>query len=84
MLNTYVSDLMIPMEHYPHVKTDDTLLDVMKTIQNNWIEIGEQKTPPFVILVLGESDQIVGMASLNNILHGLEPKFHVKDPSSTN
>jgi len=78
MLKTIVKDLMIPLESYPHVTYEDSLLQAMKTIEENWIEIGNQKTLPFVILVFGKTNNLVGMASLNNILRGLEPNYLIK------
>lgn len=66
---------MIPIDRYPHVTYEDTLLHAIEAIEEKWIEIGEQKTLPFVILVFGNTDNLVGMASINNILRGLEPKY---------
>ena len=78
MLSTRVNDLMIPIDDYPHVTYEDSLLTAMRAVEEKWIEIDGQKTIPFVILVFGKSDNLVGMASLNNILRGLEPKYLIK------
>ncbi len=76
MWKKIVGDIMIPLEKYPYISYNDTLLKAMEKILNTVIETPDgRKSLPRVLLVFGEDFSLVGLVRRRDILAGLEPKF---------
>ena len=82
MENKRVHEVMIPLEDYPVVYTDQTLKDAIREMEVCQIEFMGKKTAPRIILVFDLEDQLVGVARRRDIMRGLEPEFLVSKPLS--
>jgi hypothetical protein len=69
------SDLMIPLDKYPHIPYWFTLRQAAAEIENSELEINGQISLPRVILIFDEKYRLMGTARRRDILHGLEPEF---------
>ena len=68
-------DLMIPLDHYPHIPYWFTLRQAMAEIENTQIEVEGQKSLPRIVLVFDEKYNLMGMIRRRDILRGLQPDF---------
>ncbi len=78
-------DVMIPLEHYPHIPYWFTLRQAMAEMESSQLEFEGRKSLPRGVLVFDERYQLVGMVGRRDILRGLEPSFlapsqHQKQP----
>ena len=69
-----VTDLMIPLEDYPHIPYWFTLRQAMAIVREASIKF-EVSFEPRAVLVFDEKYQLMGMLTLRDIIKGLEPKF---------
>lgn len=77
MENVRVSDIMIPLDNYPHIPYWFTLRQAMVEMQNFQLEVDGKKSLPRVVLVFDEAYQLLGTARRRDIMRGLEPPFLV-------
>jgi CBS-domain-containing membrane protein len=78
-------DLMIPLEHYPHIPYWFTLRQAVAEMESSQLEFEGRKSLPRGLLVFDERYQLLGMVRRRDILWGLEPDFmasthHQKQP----
>lgn len=79
------SDVMIPLENYPHIPYWFTLRQAMAEMESSQLEFEGRKSLPRGVLVFDERYQLLGMVRRRDILRGLEPDFmapahHQKQP----
>ena len=67
-----VRDIMVDVFEYPHIPYWFTLRQAAGIVRNTLLG-GEKHVQPLVVLVFDEKYNLVGMASLREILKGLEP-----------
>jgi len=67
-----VREIMVDVFEYPHIPYWFTLRQAAGIIRNTLLQ-GEKHVQPLVVLVFDEKYNLVGMASLREILKGLEP-----------
>ena len=75
MDNVRVSDVLIPLDKYPHLPYWFTLRQAMAEMEGAQLEIRGRTSLPRMILVFDEKYQLMGMARRRDILRGLEPTF---------
>jgi CBS-domain-containing membrane protein len=68
-------ELMIPLDHYPHVPYWTTLREVIAILERSVLEIAGRKSVPRVSLVFDEKYNLLGTAGRRDLFRGLEPKF---------
>ncbi len=69
------SDVMIPLENYPHIPYWFTLRQAMAEMESSQLEVEGRKSLPRGVLVFDERYQLLGMVRRRDILRGLEPDF---------
>ena len=67
-----VREIMVDVFEYPHIPYWFTLRQAAGIARNTLLQ-GEKQVQPLVVLVFDEKYNLVGMASLREILKGLEP-----------
>src|SRR5512139_1471410 len=67
-----VREIMVDVFEYPHIPYWFTLRQAAGIVRNTLLQ-GEKQVHPPVVLVFDEKYNLVGMASLREILKGLEP-----------
>lgn len=68
-------DLMVPLEHYPHVREDCTLLEALTTMSRAHIRMHGETSLPRILLVFDDDEVLVGMLRRRDILKGLSPRW---------
>lgn len=68
-----VEDLMIPLEDYPHVPFWFTLRQAMAIVREAAIKF-EGTFEPRSVLVFDEKYHLLGILTLQDVIHGLTPK----------
>ncbi len=75
MFTKKVKDLMIPIEQYPTIDKNATMLDAILTLKKAQ-EKASPELPPFrAVLVLDENKKVIGKVGHFAFLKGLEPKY---------
>ena len=80
------SDIMIPLENYPHLPYWFTLRQAMAEMESSQLEFEGRMSLPRGVLVFDERYQLLGMVRRRDILRGLQPEFmghafqHQKQP----
>lgn len=74
-----VDEFMIPLERYPSVHPDETLLDAVTVIEESQLEVGRRRSLPRVLLVLEDGEALVGIVRRRDIMRGLLPRFLVSE-----
>jgi len=69
-----VKELMIDVFEYPHIPYWFTIKQVIGVIRKSLIET-EKCVHPRVVLVFDEQYNLIGLVTLKEVLHGLEPKL---------
>jgi CBS domain-containing protein len=67
-----VREIMVDVFEYPHIPYWFTLRQAAGIVRNTLLG-GEKPVHPLVVLVFDEKYNLVGMASLREIIRGLEP-----------
>ena len=80
MENIRASDVMIPLDKYPHIPYWFTLRQAIVEMEHSELEIDGRKSLPRMVLVFDEKYRLMGMARRRDILKGLEPKFLREKP----
>lgn len=75
MLLPTARDLMVPLESYPHVRDDSTLLDALTTMSRAHIHMHGETSLPRILLVVDHQEVLVGMLRRRDILRGLSPRW---------
>lgn len=75
MLLPTAQDLMVPLESYPHVRDDSTLLDALTTMSRAHIHMHGETSLPRILLVFDVEEMLVGMLRRRDILRGLSPRW---------
>lgn len=69
-----VRDVTIPLERYPHLNENQTLQDAITEIRS--FAVGEKERIRYsCLLIVNDSNQLVGRITLNDLLHGLAPRL---------
>ena len=80
MADVRVGEIMIPLEKYPTVSEDESLLEAMRILERSRLEVAGRWSLPRVLLVLDKGNQLVGFIRRRHILRGMEPDFLVEKP----
>jgi CBS domain-containing protein len=80
MENIRASDVMIPLDKYPHIPYWFTLRQAIVEMEHSELDIDGRKSLPRMVLVFDEKYRLMGMARRRDILKGLEPKFLREKP----
>jgi CBS domain-containing protein len=72
-----VKDLMVPLDEYPVVPTNATLLDVVSALDEGRKRLPAGKQPYRAVLVVDDQGKIVGKIGQLAFLASLEPKYNV-------
>ncbi len=75
MLLPTAKDLMVPLESYPHVREDCTLLVALTTMSRAHIHMHGETSLPRILLVFDTDDVLIGMLRRRDILRGLSPRW---------
>lgn len=75
MENVRASDVLIPLDKYPHLPYWFTLRQAMAEMEAAQLEINGRVSLPRMLLVFDEKYQLMGMARRRDILRGMEPSF---------
>ncbi|HEY5997692.1 MAG TPA: CBS domain-containing protein [bacterium] len=67
-----VREIMVDVFEYPHIPYWFTLRQAAGIVRNTLLQ-GEKHVQPLIVLVFDEKYNLVGMASLREIIRGLEP-----------
>ena len=73
-------DLMIPLDHYPHIPYWFTLRQAIAEMEKSDIVIQGRKSLPRLVLVFDETYRLLGMVRRRDIFRGLEPSFMAGQP----
>ncbi len=76
MENIKVKDLMIPIDEYSIVDQDDTLIDVIHSMEIPPEQINLNRHPHRAVLVVDEDNNIIGKIGHHGFLMALEPKYN--------
>ncbi|UCD66022.1 MAG: CBS domain-containing protein [Deltaproteobacteria bacterium] len=72
--NPIVSDLVIPLDRFPHMYEHQTLHDAVEVI-NSFTCGGDDRLGYAELLILNERNQLSGRVSLQDILLSLDPRL---------
>jgi CBS-domain-containing membrane protein len=70
-----VEDLMVPLDEYPVVTEDATLLEAILTLDDALQKLPEGRSPYRAVLVVDETRRVVGKIGQLGFLKALEPKY---------
>lgn len=73
-------EIMIPLDHYPHVHEETALLDAIDMVESWQLDVEGRKSLPRILLVFDNNERLVGTVRRRDILRGLEPKFLSSEP----
>jgi len=69
-----IGDIVIPLDRYPHLNENQTLQEAIGVFMA--FRAGEQDRQRYTgLLVVNDTNQLVGKLSLTDILHGLVPRL---------
>jgi CBS domain-containing protein len=68
-------ELMVPLESYPRVREDCTLLEALTTMSRAHIHMHGESSLPRILLVFDADEVLVGMLRRRDILRGLSPRW---------
>ena len=74
------SEIMIPLDQYPHVSQKATLRDVIGIMESSQLNVGGRKSLPRIVLVFDEGGRLAGQVRRRDIMRGLEPDFLSSKP----
>jgi predicted transcriptional regulator len=77
MGETKVRDIMVPLDEYPVVDENATLLDVVEALDAGKKRLPPGKHPYRAVLVVGSQGKIVGKIGQFAFLAALEPKYNL-------
>ncbi len=72
-----VKDLMVPIDEYPFVSIDATLLDVVTVLQESQAQSPSDREPDRAVLVRDHQNLIVGKIGYLDFLKALEPRLNI-------
>ena len=72
-----VKDLMVPLDEYPVVEMNATLLDVVNALDEGQKRLPSGKQPYRAVLVVDDQGKIVGKIGQLAFLAALEPKYNL-------
>ncbi|MDL1966332.1 MAG: CBS domain-containing protein [Candidatus Desulfofervidus auxilii] len=75
MKTTKVKELMVPLANYAVVKEDATLFDAIVALKETQIKFDRQRYPHRAVLVIDETERVVGKVSQLDVLKALEPNY---------
>jgi predicted transcriptional regulator len=73
-----VKDLMVPIDEYPVVSIEATLLDVVNALHESHSAGPPDREPPRAVLVMDEQKRIVGKIGHLLVLKAVESQQHIK------
>ena len=75
MLLPNARELMVPLEAYPHVQENSTLLEALTVMSQAHIHMHGETSLPRILLVFDADEILVGMLRRRDILRGLSPRW---------
>jgi CBS domain containing-hemolysin-like protein len=75
-----VGEIMIPLDHYPHLPVWSSLLEAIRMMYESQLDHRGRKSLPRVILLFDLDGSISGFVRRRDLMRGLEPKFLVSQP----
>jgi len=71
-----VKDLMVPLDEYPTVREDETLLDAVHALENAQKILREGSPPHRAVLVIDNNGNVIGKIGQLAFLKALEPGYN--------
>lgn len=87
MKSKTVKEFMVPIEEYATVGEDATLMDVVMALEKAQMEFDQTRYRHRAILVLDESNHVIGKISQHDVIKALEPhyqKIRLRDQDAIN
>jgi len=78
-----VKDLMVPLDQYPQVNKNATLLEAATVLEDARRQMPRGRQPYQAVLVVDDGGAVVGKIGQLALLKALEPKSHVFDDLDT-
>jgi CBS domain-containing protein len=75
MKSKTVQEFMVPIEEYATVGKDDTLIDAVMALEKAQMEFDQTRYRHRAILVLDESNHVIGKISQHDVIKALEPHY---------
>lgn len=75
MKSKTVKELMVPIEEYATVGEDATLIDAVMALEMAQMEFDQTRYRHRAILVLDESNHVIGKISQHDVIKALEPRY---------
>jgi predicted transcriptional regulator len=73
-----VRDVLIPLEHYPHLNENQSLFDAVQKIKE--FTVGEKNRIRYAeLFIVNNDNQLVGKIEIIDILHALAPSLFAAD-----
>lgn len=72
-----VKDLMVPLDDYPVVSRDATLLEAVRALAKAQKSLPAGRQPHRAVLVIDDNKRIVGKVGQLAVLRALEPRYNV-------
>lgn len=68
-------EIMVPLDHYPHIPYWFTIRQAIAELETAEIEVNGRRSIPRVVLVFDEAYRLMGFIRRRDILRGLLPSF---------
>ena len=75
MTTKRAGEIMVPLDHYPHIPYWFTIRQAIAELETAEIEVRGRRSIPRVVLVFDESYRLMGFVRRRDILRGLLPTF---------
>ncbi|MGD8846999.1 MAG: CBS domain-containing protein, partial [Desulfobacteraceae bacterium] len=75
MKSKTVREFMVPIEEYATVGEDATLIDAVMALEKAQLEFNQTRYRHRAILVLDESNHVIGKISQHDVIKALEPHY---------
>lgn len=75
MENTKVKDLMRPIQDFPRISSQTTLMEAVDALEKADEEFKAGKAPQRILLIYDKTGKIIGKMSPMDVVQGLEPNY---------
>jgi CBS domain-containing protein len=72
-----VRDIMVPLDEYPVVSEDASILDALKALKEAQKKLPEGRQPHRAVLVIDKNKKVIGKIGQLAFLRSLEPKYNM-------
>lgn len=70
-----ISEIMVPLEKYPHIHIKDSARGIIRRFLCTQITVGDSKSLPRQVLVFNARRKLVGTVRRRDIMRALQPPF---------